>query len=178
MHSIHNSTAIPIIIEGRFQVFQRFSSSKLVLKTVESCFAALNYYGNGSTRRTGRLVVCISMFCIEDKSVAPHRCLKRKYVYMYVCLCVCMYAHACAYSSSCRQIRRSTQESAKYVYMYLCVSVCMYVCMHTRMHIVSLVDKSVAPHCDRSLQSMFVCIYVCLYVCMYVCMYVCTRVCI
>ncbi len=41
-------TAIPIIIEGQFQAFQRFSSSKLVLKTVESCFAALNYYGNGS----------------------------------------------------------------------------------------------------------------------------------
>ncbi len=34
---------------GQFQVFQRFSSSKLVLKTVESCFVALNYYGNGST---------------------------------------------------------------------------------------------------------------------------------
>jgi hypothetical protein len=44
------STAIPIIIEGQFQVFQRFSSSKLVLKTVESCFAALNYYGNGSMK--------------------------------------------------------------------------------------------------------------------------------
>jgi hypothetical protein len=41
-------TAITIMIEGRFQVFQQFSSSKLVLKTVESCFAALNYYGNGS----------------------------------------------------------------------------------------------------------------------------------
>ncbi len=42
------STAIPIIIEGRFQVFQRFSSSKLVLKTVESCFMTLNCYGNAS----------------------------------------------------------------------------------------------------------------------------------
>jgi hypothetical protein len=29
--------------------FQRFPSSKLVLITVESCFVALNYYGNGST---------------------------------------------------------------------------------------------------------------------------------
>ncbi len=36
------------IIEGQFQVFQRFSSSTLVLKTVESCFVALNYYENGS----------------------------------------------------------------------------------------------------------------------------------
>jgi hypothetical protein len=42
------STAISIIIDGRFQVFQRFSSSKLVLKTVESCFVALNCYGDGS----------------------------------------------------------------------------------------------------------------------------------
>jgi hypothetical protein len=45
---IYIHTAIPIIIEGRFQVSQRFSSSKLVLKAVESCFVALNYYGNGS----------------------------------------------------------------------------------------------------------------------------------
>jgi hypothetical protein len=37
-----------MIIEGQFQAFQRFSSSKLVLKTVESCFAAPNYYENGS----------------------------------------------------------------------------------------------------------------------------------
>jgi hypothetical protein len=41
-------TAILIILEGQFQVFQRFSSGKLVLKTVESCFVALNYYENGS----------------------------------------------------------------------------------------------------------------------------------
>jgi hypothetical protein len=41
-------TAILIIIEGQLQVFQRFSSSKLVLKAVESCFVALNYYENGS----------------------------------------------------------------------------------------------------------------------------------
>ncbi len=46
--SRNNTTAIPIIIEGQFQVFQRFSGSKLVPKTVESCFVALNYYGNGS----------------------------------------------------------------------------------------------------------------------------------
>jgi hypothetical protein len=38
------STAILIIIEGQFQVFQRFPSSKPVLKTVESCFVALTYY--------------------------------------------------------------------------------------------------------------------------------------
>ncbi len=66
-------TAIPIIIEGRFQVFQRFSSSKLVLKTVESCFAALNYYGNGSTGVFGASVDhhCVDweQGCIIDASV-------------------------------------------------------------------------------------------------------------
>ncbi len=38
---------ISIIIEGQFQVFQRFSIGQLVLKTVESRFTALNCYGNG-----------------------------------------------------------------------------------------------------------------------------------
>jgi hypothetical protein len=42
-------TAILIISEGQFQVLQRFSSSKLVLKTVETCFTTFNYYENGST---------------------------------------------------------------------------------------------------------------------------------
>jgi hypothetical protein len=42
-------TAILIIFEGRFQIFQRFSSSKLVLKTV----VALNYYENSSTYKKG-----------------------------------------------------------------------------------------------------------------------------
>jgi hypothetical protein len=43
-------TAIPMIIEGQFQILQRFSSRKLVLKTVESGFLkALNYYENGSS---------------------------------------------------------------------------------------------------------------------------------
>ncbi len=39
--------AILIIIEGQFQILQRFSSSKLILKSVKSRFAALNYYENG-----------------------------------------------------------------------------------------------------------------------------------
>jgi hypothetical protein len=41
-------TAILTIIEGQFHIFERFLSSKLVLKTVESGFVALNYYENGS----------------------------------------------------------------------------------------------------------------------------------
>ncbi len=39
-------TAIRTIIEG--QVFQLFSGSQLVLKTVGSRFVVLNYYENGS----------------------------------------------------------------------------------------------------------------------------------
>jgi hypothetical protein len=51
VHEIgYYGTAILIIMEGQFQAFQRFASSKLVLKTVESCFAALNYYENGSSK--------------------------------------------------------------------------------------------------------------------------------
>jgi hypothetical protein len=49
LEDIYIHTAIPIIIEGHFQVFQWFSRSKLVLKAVESCFVALNYYGDGSS---------------------------------------------------------------------------------------------------------------------------------
>ncbi len=41
-------TAILIIFEGQFQIVQLLSSSKLVLKDVESCFVALNYHENGS----------------------------------------------------------------------------------------------------------------------------------
>ncbi len=43
-------------MEGRFQVFQKFTSSKLVLKTVGSCFVALNYYEDGSCLTMG--LVC------------------------------------------------------------------------------------------------------------------------
>ncbi len=45
--TISLKAAIPILLAGQFQIFlKRFSSSKLVLKTVESGFAALNYYRN------------------------------------------------------------------------------------------------------------------------------------
>ncbi len=40
-------------IFGRFQISQRISSSKLVLRTVESRFKALNYYENGSIFESG-----------------------------------------------------------------------------------------------------------------------------
>ncbi len=43
--TVMTGTAILIIIEGQLQ----FSSSKLVLKTVENGYVALNYYENGSS---------------------------------------------------------------------------------------------------------------------------------
>jgi hypothetical protein len=47
---IYIYTHVNIMIEGRVQVFQLFfRSTDLVLKTVESCFVALNnYFGIGS----------------------------------------------------------------------------------------------------------------------------------
>ncbi len=59
-------TAILIIIEGPFKVFQRFFSRKLVLRTVESCLVALNYYENGSMVAQG-LTTAIPII-IEDVS--------------------------------------------------------------------------------------------------------------
>jgi hypothetical protein len=41
------------IIDVSFLVFQRFSCSKLVLKTVESRFVALNYFEISSKARQG-----------------------------------------------------------------------------------------------------------------------------
>jgi hypothetical protein len=37
------------IIEGQFPTLQRFSSSQLVVKTVESRFPSLSYLASGST---------------------------------------------------------------------------------------------------------------------------------
>ncbi len=44
-------TAILIIIEGQFQIFQRFSSTKLVLRAVKTCYVALNCFAYGRTMR-------------------------------------------------------------------------------------------------------------------------------
>ncbi len=71
--TIYAYTAIPIIIEGQFQGFQRFSSSKLVLQTVESCFAALNYSGNGSKYlSTGCLLLPLRPSTLLYKFASDH----------------------------------------------------------------------------------------------------------
>jgi hypothetical protein len=57
MRTLKTTTiTILTIFECQFQVFQRFSSSKLVLKTVESCFATLKYYGNGNNTPMCRML--------------------------------------------------------------------------------------------------------------------------
>ncbi len=109
-------TPILIIIEGRFQVFQRFSGSKLVLKSVEYHFAALNYYENGSNRAVDleairnvcRYVsVCVTDPCgclrtlallLNVKQTEPecnvHLCVMNVWicgcvdVWMYGCVCI------------------------------------------------------------------------------------------
>ncbi len=43
----HRTTMFCIIIDGQFRVFQRFSSRKPVLKSVETCFVTLNYCAKG-----------------------------------------------------------------------------------------------------------------------------------
>jgi hypothetical protein len=55
IRAVSGCTAILIIIEGQFQLFQRLSSSKLVLRTVDNRFEALNHYENGSIGRTPAL---------------------------------------------------------------------------------------------------------------------------
>ncbi len=71
-------TAIPIIIEGQFQVFQRFSSSKLVLKPVESCFAALDYYGNGSNVESRGVNISIPMYIYTHVHTHTHTCRRQQ----------------------------------------------------------------------------------------------------
>jgi hypothetical protein len=122
------SSAIPIIIEGQFQVFQRFSSSKLVLKTVESCFAALNYHGNGSTlaclvfhrhfqvfthtHTYQHTYICILHGCI-------HTIVDEKHAYTHMHACIHTYIHTYAY---CRatSIRRQTCIHT-YIHTYIWV---------------------------------------------------------
>ncbi len=87
---VKHGTAIPIIIEGRFQVFQRFSSSKLVLENMWilvkiHSFLKLCMYA------------CVCVFvCVRACKYVP--------VYVHVricsvcvCACMCMYVHVCVF---------------------------------------------------------------------------------
>jgi hypothetical protein len=92
-------TAILIITEGQFQVFQRFSSSKLVLKTVESCFVALNYYGNGSTKRPFkiRLYTCTVILVqpLLTFHTHTHTCA---YIHTHTYTCIHTHTYTCIHT--------------------------------------------------------------------------------
>jgi hypothetical protein len=90
---------ILIIIQGQFQVFQRFLGSTRVSKTVESCFAALKYYEKGSTCVCICFSVSITSFClICSKYVCMHAAQHCAHVCMHACVYVCMYV--CMYQLS------------------------------------------------------------------------------
>ncbi len=141
-------TAIPIIIEGRFQVFQRFSSSKLVLKTVESCFTALNYCGNGSMYMY--ICLCTDLYaylriqrktffefcktcvvfgakfapklrqkgCVDSRNVCFYCALVRGWNGVCVCVCVYVYINIHGVLLYCALVG-----------CWNCVCLCVYICI-------------------------------------------------
>ncbi len=85
-------TAILIIIEGQFQVSQRFSSSNLVLKTVESCFMALNYYENGSSTNHNvhtwtQNQKCSSIYQFVSSLIYKQLAYMHAYIHIYIHTC-------------------------------------------------------------------------------------------
>jgi hypothetical protein len=105
--------------------FQRVSSSKLVLKSVENCSAALNYNENGSKNTAVCECEKVYMLC-ECLYVCVYVCMlegitssfpgssnplflqrfRSRLKQMYMCMCVCVYIH---------------------IYIYVCVCVCVCV---------------------------------------------------
>ncbi len=77
-------TVILIIIQGQFEIFQRFSSGKLVLATIDSCFVAPNYYGNGSNTEA-YWYIYILLVSAEKLTCTPKAMISYfEYVCMYV----------------------------------------------------------------------------------------------
>jgi hypothetical protein len=121
-------TVTPIIFEGQFQVVQRFSSSKLVLKAVETCFVALNYYGDGSSIYfvESSLLLRLRLRLIVS-TLSSHRfyCFEQKHIlYLWV-----------------KCFRDTTHFSSQFVSWDICIlesdttvslhaKVCAYVCIY------------------------------------------------
>ena len=59
-------------MEGRFDIFQRFLSNKLELKTVESRFIALHYYKNGSNERKHGYIMHVVCKHMKVRSEREH----------------------------------------------------------------------------------------------------------
>ncbi len=73
-------------IEGRFQICQRFSSSKLVLKDVKSCIVALNYWENVGSSVP---LICPSEYCMF---VPTHIHTRHTNTYTPTNFCFCLSA--------------------------------------------------------------------------------------
>jgi hypothetical protein len=138
---LHDATAILIIIDCQFQAFQRFSSSKLVLKTVESCFAALNYYQNGSIRY---MFTCTYT---QTNTYTQIHAYTQTHTYTQIHAYTQTHAytqiHACTRRNPGRRMSL-TETSTRMMYMYTmiydreCVGkhhVCVYIYMYIYMYI-------------------------------------------
>jgi hypothetical protein len=185
VYNIIYTTAILIIIKVRFHVLERFSSSKLVRKTVESCFVALNYYENGST---------IIQKC-EEESIVANMCV---HTYAHVCICIynisriwiivtvtswlagplCPHRRWAIFGDMRILWARLPMYVCVCMYVYVCMYVCMCVCMRSCMAGWSALPAQVSYlWWDVNLVSQTADVCVCVYVCMCVCMCVCMRSC-
>jgi hypothetical protein len=119
-------TAILIEIEGRFQVFQRFSGSKLVLKTVGIGFAALSYYENGSI---GMYAPQIRIHTLTHTHTHSHT-----YIEVQSCTCPGTWLRydwdMLALGDRIKQL-----HDAACVCMYVCECVCEYEYAYVRTHV-------------------------------------------
>ncbi len=87
----HVCTAISMRIDGRFQIFQRFSRSELVLQTVESRVEDLNYYENGSIC----MYVCLYMWSSYHYLISLTLRMQRKFMYVYIYIYIHMHMYVC-----------------------------------------------------------------------------------
>ena len=112
---MRSNPAILIIIESLFQA---------LLKTVESCFAALNYCENGSTfETTAETERCICMY----ESAELHT-----YIHAYIHTYIHTYIYIQKLESESADLHSVAQDTKvrMYVCMHVCMCACMYVCMH------------------------------------------------
>ncbi len=100
--------------------FQQFSSSKLVLKSVEKRWASPKYFAIGSTCAHNRSV-------IKKESLLDFQ-FTNNCTYIYVCI----YRYACIYRYVC-------------IYIY----VCMYVCVHKHHYLIWVYKKLNMCICTR-----------------------------
>jgi hypothetical protein len=121
-----------------FHMFQRSFCSNLVLKTVKSHFADLNYYENGSTyvygygiTQTATTYTYISHWSYICTHAHTQILLQTRYTKELTCaplscalnVCLCMYVYT--YTSACT----CYQEAHKYL-----KDISTHTCIHTHLH--------------------------------------------